>query len=95
MATVRGYQALTVSTAAVSPTVPLGGCTRFLMTIEGVAATAATRWRADGTAATSTVGTYSAPGKDFIFNFEANKLSLIRDTAATTDSIVHFHFLAD
>lgn len=95
MSGVISYTNLTTSTAAQALTPPVGGSTKCLISIEGVAATAAVRMRSDGTAPTSTVGHYLAPGKDFVLDFVSTSTKFINDTAASTNCVIHVHWLSD
>jgi hypothetical protein len=80
-----GYQALTVSTVAVAPTIP-ANTARCLIVVEAQPV----RWRDDGTAPTATVGTLLTAGQAVFYDGEPTRLQLIRQGA--TDATVHFSY---
>lgn len=80
-----GYQALTVSTAAVSPTVPTGAAVA-LITVESNPI----RWRDDGSAPTAAVGTPQTAGQALWYQGSLARLQLIR--SGGVDATVHFNY---
>lgn len=88
-----GYQTLTVSTAAVSLTVPT--TTGAVMEAQIFVGTSPVRFRDDATVPTATVGTYVAAGS-YIYYQEYRSLaslSFIRDTTAGSDATLTIRYI--
>jgi len=80
-----GYQALAVSSAAVSLTVPSRSRIAYLY-VE----TNDIRWRDDGTNPTASVGTPLTSGTDLIFDGDLSKIRFIRQSADATVHITYY-----
>lgn len=87
------FENVTVSTSAVNLTTP--GNARHVMIRVG---TSPVRWRADGTAPTSTVGMYAAADTvlEFMemgnYNGVINNVKFIRDTTASADAVLEVSY---
>ena len=81
-----GYQALAVSSAAVSLTIPAQSRIVYLY-VE----TNDIRWRDDGTAPTATVGSPLKADTDLIYDSDLTKVRFIAQGA---DATVHCHYYA-
>lgn len=73
----KGYQQLTVSTTAVSLTVPDGADYAQIQ-----CATTNVRWRDDGTAPTSSLGLQLLAGAELLYDANPKKIQFIRSGAA-------------
>jgi hypothetical protein len=83
-----GYQALTVSTSVVSPTIPAGTRMAKVYFRDHTV-----RMRMDGTNPNGTTGIQMHDGyEEFYSKFELAAMKLIRDSTETQDATVHFQY---
>ena len=80
----KGYQALAVSSTAVSLTIPAGARIAYLYVESNTV-----RWRDDGTNPTASVGTPLKADADLLYDSDLTKLRFIR---ASADAVVHVSF---
>src|SRR5262245_25977813 len=86
--TVKGFQTLTVSTAAVALTIP-AGADWAVLNVEAQPI----RWRQDGTDPSGAVGMLVAAGATMAMcGRELNVTKFIRASTATGDAILSIHF---
>jgi hypothetical protein len=82
-----GYQQITNCSSSVGFTVP-SGANRAHVECDS-AAGQSVRWRADGTAPTTAVGTELLPGSDFLFDSDLTTINFL-EMAASAKLNVHY-----